>query len=104
MINTIRCVVPAGDICGEGAVWHPEQSALYWTDINRFLIHRFDPALQSTCTWIFDEPITSVNLTLPIPACFLLVMGSQVAFLDTAQSSPRRTSFPSGRVASHALQ
>jgi sugar lactone lactonase YvrE len=79
MNNTIRCVVPAGDICGEGAVWHPEQSALYWTDINRFLIHRFDPASQFTCTWIFDEPITSVNLTTD-PGLLLLVMGSQVAF------------------------
>jgi sugar lactone lactonase YvrE len=63
MANEIRCAVPAGDICGEGAVWHPQQSALYWADINRFLVHRFIPAISSTRTWIFDEPVTSVNLT-----------------------------------------
>ncbi len=63
MTNEIRCAVAAGDICGEGAVWHPEQSALYWTDINRFLVHRFTPAASSTRTWIFHEPVTSVNLT-----------------------------------------
>ena len=63
MANEIRCAVPAGDICGEGAVWHPEQSALYWTDINRFLVHQFMPAASSTRAWIFDEPVTSVNLT-----------------------------------------
>ena len=79
MNNSIRCVVPAGDICGEGAVWHPEQAALYWTDINRFLVHRFDPASQCTQTWQFDEPVTSVNLTTN-PDLLLLVMGSQVAF------------------------
>jgi sugar lactone lactonase YvrE len=63
IVNEIRCAVPAGDICGEGAVWHPEQSALYWTDINRFLVHQFMPTASSTRTWIFDEPVTSVNLT-----------------------------------------
>jgi sugar lactone lactonase YvrE len=61
--NEVRCAVPAGDICGEGAVWHAEQSSLYWADINRFLVHQFIPAASSRRTWIFDEPVTSVNLT-----------------------------------------
>ena len=77
MANEIRCAVPAGDICGEGAVWHPEQSALYWTDINRFLVHRFTPATSTTRTWIFDEPVTSVNLTEDNEQ-LLLVFASQV--------------------------
>jgi hypothetical protein len=29
MKDEIRCVVPTGEICGEGAVWHLEQRALY---------------------------------------------------------------------------
>ncbi len=77
MKNDLRCVVPAGDICGEGAVWHPEQNALYWTDINRFLVHRYDPATDTTQTWFFDEPVTSVNLTTDNET-LLLVLGSQV--------------------------
>src|SRR5690242_2422334 len=48
MDTEICCVVPAGDICGEGAVWHPDENVLYWTDINRFLVHRFDPASLKT--------------------------------------------------------
>src|ERR1039458_7542902 len=76
MPDEIRCVVPAGDICGEGAVWHPEQNALYWTDINRFLVHRFDAGSQATNTWIFDEPVTAVNLTTD-PELLLLVLGSK---------------------------
>lgn len=71
----IRCVVPAGDICGEGAVWHPEHRALYWTDINRFLLHKFVPEAGTTRTWFFDEPVTSVNLTTD-PDKLLLVFGS----------------------------
>lgn len=87
MKDELRCVVPAGDICGEGAVWHPEQQALYWTDINRFLVHKFDPAAGTTQTWLFDEPVTSVNLTTN-DGTFLLVLGSRIGFWS-AHRHPR---------------
>jgi len=44
-------------------LWHSEEQAVYWTDINRFLIHRFDPANGSVKSWLFDEPVTAVLLT-----------------------------------------
>jgi len=77
MPDEIRCVVPAGDICGEGAVWHPEQSALYWTDINRFLVHRLDSASGAVNTWLFAEPVTAITLTTN-PESLLLVLASRV--------------------------
>ncbi len=63
MIGEPVCVAPTGDVCGEGPVWHPEEQALYWTDINRFLIHRFDPKDGSVKSWFFDEPVTTLVLT-----------------------------------------
>ena len=39
MAGEVRCVAPTGDVCGEGAVWAAAEGRLYWTDINRFLIH-----------------------------------------------------------------
>ncbi len=84
MPEEVKCVVPAGDICGEGAVWHPDQNALYWTDINRFLVHRFDPSAQATNTWSFGEPVTAVRLTTDAEL-LLLVMGLRIAVW-----SPRR--------------
>lgn len=87
MSNEVRCVVPSGDICGEGAVWHPEQNSLYWADINRFLLHRFNAGSCSTNTWIFSEPVTSVNLTTDSDR-LLLVMGSRVA-LWSPDAHPR---------------
>lgn len=57
------CAAPVGDRCGEGAVWHASERALYWTDINRFLIHRLDESTQSVRTWLFDEPVTALTLT-----------------------------------------
>ena len=75
--SKIGCVTPTGDICGEGAVWHPDEQALYWTDINRFLIHRFAPEDGATFTWMFEEPVTSMNLTTD-PKRLLVVFASRV--------------------------
>jgi sugar lactone lactonase YvrE len=57
-----RCIAPTGDWCGEGPVWCAEEQSLYWTDINRFLIHRIssDGAVRS---WFFQEPVTALALT-----------------------------------------
>jgi len=57
------CVAPVGDRCGEGPVWHAGEQALYWTDINRFLIHRMDSRDRSVKSWFFDEPVTTIVLT-----------------------------------------
>jgi len=58
-----KCVVPAGDWTGEGALWHAGERAVYWVDINRFLIHRFDPATAAVKSWFFTEPPTAIGLT-----------------------------------------
>ena len=44
-------------------MWHAAEKSLYWTDINRFLIHSFDSIGRSVKTWFFDEPVTSMILT-----------------------------------------
>ncbi|MDQ2710633.1 MAG: SMP-30/gluconolactonase/LRE family protein [Acidobacteriota bacterium] len=62
-IGEPACVAPTGDECGEGPVWHEGEQALYWTDINRFLIHRFDGRHGSVKSWFFDEPVTALALT-----------------------------------------
>jgi sugar lactone lactonase YvrE len=63
MISQPVCVVPAGDRCGEGIVWHAAHGAAYWTDITRFLIHRFTLADECLRSWFFDQPVTAMTLT-----------------------------------------
>jgi sugar lactone lactonase YvrE len=63
MISEPICVAPTGDLCGEGVVWHEGHGAVYWTDINRFLIHRFDSKNQTVRSWFFEEPVTALALT-----------------------------------------
>jgi sugar lactone lactonase YvrE len=77
MTSTPVCVAPTGDVCGEGAVWHAEHGAVYWTDINRFLIHRYQPADACVRTWIFDEPVTAITLT-DRPDVLAVILGSSV--------------------------
>jgi sugar lactone lactonase YvrE len=63
MIGEPFCLAPTGDICGEGVVWHAAHRAVYWNDVNRFLIHRLNLADSSVRTWMFEEPVTALSLT-----------------------------------------
>jgi sugar lactone lactonase YvrE len=83
MIGDPVCVAPTGDVCGEGAVWHAAHNAVYWTDINRFLIHRLSLADSSVRTWLFDEPVTSLTLT-DREEVLLVVLGSCVILWEPA--------------------
>ena len=86
------CVAPTGDVCGEGAVWHAAHSAVYWTDINRFLIHRYTLADQCVRTWFFEEPVTALALT-DRDEVLVVVLGSGVILWEPASDRPAQTHF-----------
>ncbi|HKI11983.1 MAG TPA: SMP-30/gluconolactonase/LRE family protein [Candidatus Acidoferrum sp.] len=86
MIGEPVCVAPTGDVCGEGAVWHAAHNAVYWTDINRFLIHRLNLADSSVRTWLFDEPVTSLALT-DREDSLVVVLGSRVILWEPARDA-----------------
>lgn len=71
------CVAPVGDVCGEAAVWSPESQRVYWVDINRFLVHAFDPQSEKVRSWLFDEPVVALSMT-DEEGRFLLALGSQL--------------------------
>ena len=73
----IECIAPAGDICGEGAIWSAEEGAVYWADINRFLVHRYSTETRATHSWMFDEPVVALSLTSD-PRRFLVALGSKL--------------------------
>ena len=77
------CVAPTADVCGEGAVWHAGEQALYWTDINRFLVHRFQASDRSVKTWYFHEPVTALTLTAS-DDWLTVVLGSRVTLWHPA--------------------
>jgi sugar lactone lactonase YvrE len=57
------CVVASGDVCGEGVLWVRDTQSIYWTDINRFLVHRYLLQDGTVKTWFFSEPVTCVMET-----------------------------------------
>lgn len=82
LITGIRCLAATGDVCGEGCVWHPQQNAVFWTDINRGLLHRLEIKSGHVETWRFDQPVTAVALTNR-PELLILVLGGRIVLWDT---------------------
>ena len=86
------CIAPTGDRCGEGAVWHAAHSAVYWTDINRFLIHRLTLTNRCVRTWFFDEPVTGLTLT-DRDDVLAVVLGSSVILWEPASDTRHKPIF-----------
>lgn len=43
-MSEARCVLEMRSILGESPIWHPAESRLYWLDLQRPAIYRFEPA------------------------------------------------------------
>ncbi|MEM1287381.1 MAG: SMP-30/gluconolactonase/LRE family protein [Pseudomonadota bacterium] len=82
-----QCIAATGDLCGEAARWSAEENCLYWTDINRFLLHRLDYSDRSVRTFFFDEPVVALSLTTTI-GTLLVALGSEIV-LFTPQTGER---------------
>lgn len=86
------CCAPVGDRCGEGVLWHPTEEAVYWTDINRFLIHRFDPMTKAVRSWLFDEVVSAVLLTSRDDV-LAVCLGSRVILWEPESDTRRELGF-----------
>lgn len=75
------CIVPAGDFCGEAVTWDAMAGCLYWTDINRFLLHRYELAAGTTRTYMFEEPVVALSLTNR-PRQLLVALGSGLTIFN----------------------
>ncbi len=102
MTGDLECLVPAGDGTGEGAVWHEGEQALYWVDISRFLVHRYDPASRATWSWFFDEPPSALALT-DRSDTFALAIGGRIVLWQPrtdarADFAVAETNWPTARL------
>ncbi len=92
-----RPVALVGDRCGEGAVWCAEESAVYWVDINRFLVHRLVWPEGRLATWTFEEPPTALALSTE-PGRLLVALSSRLIWWWPADDRRRDHGF---RLAGH---
>jgi len=78
--NAVRCVWPGPAILGEGPVWRPEESALYFVDIKAPCVHRYDPANGATKTYPMPA---SIGCLLPrARGGFIGAFQNGLAFVD----------------------
>jgi sugar lactone lactonase YvrE len=78
-------VAEVGDQTGEGIVWIEEERAAYWTDMTRFLIHRWTMETHAVTTWAFGEPVVALGRT-DSPGILLVALGSRLIFWRPADN------------------
>jgi sugar lactone lactonase YvrE len=86
-IKQPACIVAAADFCGEGVLWDRDSQSIYWTDINRFLVHRYSLAEGAVKTWFFAEPVTCVMQTSR-KGTLCLSLGSGLVLWEPASDAP----------------
>jgi L-arabinonolactonase len=58
----VDCVLAASALLGESPVWCQIEKVLYWVDIKRPAIHRFDPTTGACQTWPMAEDVGCIAL------------------------------------------
>jgi len=57
----VDCLQQANAILGEGPLWHSEQQALYWIDIQRPAIYRLTPGGGQTGNWPMPSAVGAMG-------------------------------------------
>src|SRR5713226_8586396 len=86
----VTCIVLARNVVGECPLWHPEHNSIYWTDINGFLIQRYELESAAVTTWRFDESVCTLSLTTN-PDLILVALASRLIIWNP--SSDQRVEF-----------
>jgi len=83
-----ECVWRDDAIVGESPVWCAATQVLYWVDIRRQKIQRFDPATGTNTFVKIDDIVTSVNQRKN--GGFVLTLRNQFAFFDVVDIDIQR--------------
>jgi len=81
MIVTPECVAPTGCTLGEAPVWSPSEGFLWWVDIKRAKLHRYNPRTGNTRR--YDLPIRASAIAL-YDGHFLMAGDQEVGIYDPA--------------------
>ena len=62
-MNNVEHVQTVQNELGECPIWHPEEQALYWVNIEgKITAHRFDPVSKEHQVCNLDFPLTAFGL------------------------------------------
>ncbi|MBO9579710.1 MAG: SMP-30/gluconolactonase/LRE family protein [Sphingobium sp.] len=85
--QTVELALDARAELGEGPRWHSAERRLYWVDIARNQLHRFDPATGADVFRTFDVPVGC--FAFRAGGGLVLAMKDGLALLDHWEDRPR---------------
>lgn len=85
--QTVELALDARAELGEGPRWHQAERRLYWVDIARNELHRFDPATGADECRTFDAPVGC--FAFRAAGGLILAMKDGLALLDQWEGVPR---------------
>lgn len=88
----VECVLAANAILGEGPVWDPLEECLYWIDIKRPALYRYEPRRGQTGVWLLPRPVGCA--TPAADGRILLADADGFAWLDPADGRLTRIADP----------
>jgi sugar lactone lactonase YvrE len=86
--GNVECVLDAKAELGEGPVWDPDAACLYFVDITRGLVHRYDPDTQASRSHQINAMVGAVALTTA--GDLVLAVRDGFARLDPGSGRVRR--------------
>jgi sugar lactone lactonase YvrE len=90
--DNVQCVWAANAILGEGPIWDAAAQCLYWIDIKRPAIYRFEPARGQTGVWPLPKPVGCI--TPAADGRFVLADENGFAWLDAGSGELTRIADP----------
>ena len=79
MMLAPECVAPTGCVLGEGPVWSETEGFLWWVDIKRAKLHRYNPRTGNTRR--YDLPLRASSIAL-YEGHFLMVGDREIGIYD----------------------
>lgn len=79
-MNRLQCVFKIPSLLGECPLWAPTEQVLYWIDILKGLVHRFDPSINQNQTIQLHQLVSSIGHSQENK--LILTLRKQIALLD----------------------
>ena len=90
--NSVEHVLAVGNKLGEGPIWHVEEEALYWVDIQNKRYHRLKPATGVHAVFDVDFVISAIGFRAS--GGLVMATGEGLALCDPAEEALRVVADP----------
>ncbi|WP_416909975.1 SMP-30/gluconolactonase/LRE family protein [Paracoccus sp. (in: a-proteobacteria)] len=84
----LDCILPWGAQLGEAPVWHPLEQRLYWVDILRPAVYRFDPTTGVNDICVLDKLVSAVLPRSDGGVMIATLDGIETLDFDSARTVP----------------